>query len=169
MLSNRALISTTYISEMPLSETKKVELINAASDIFERETGINYALATNVENYDTTKMNSRTLLLNNFPVVSIEEVVLRGAVLDPNEYYYNKNIGAVGLTGAGASWYSSVPNDVKITYVSGYSLGNAPYDIQQAVKNIVVQLMNAQAQDDPNQVVISEYVKAIIARRRKVV
>lgn len=136
-------------------DTKLCELINAFSDWAESITGRNFLKQEYTETYPGS--GSQMLIVNHFPVTSIEQITVSGEVVPDTEYQVVDRPGRLVFRNAGWSKVSFVQGmapiplysskNIVIQYTAGYVLPKdavdpsnprtLPYDIEKAVLNLI--------------------------------
>lgn len=108
------------------------DLINACSFTIENYCGRQFKKRVfSEQEYDGNGRNY--LLLEQFPIVSIETVYIDGELLDPGQYKAKKGNGI--LIRKNSVWPKGDAN-IAVSYTAGYS--EIPYDLELACKHLVM-------------------------------
>ena len=92
--------------------------------------------------------STEMLVFGCAPVVSVTSVTVDGAVIDPSLYEHDDDrIYRLNTSGFPQSW--TFNKSIQIVYTSGFTIDNAPADLQRAVLMIIRDARGSTSRDDP--------------------
>lgn len=135
-LTTLAAVKAYLKIESTHDDTMLEDLINACSTAIENYCGRKFKEQPFDEEYDGTGKNY--LLLEQFPVKSINSLSIDGIVLDPSEYKVKKNNGV--LIRNNSVWPIGDIN-ISVSYIAG--LSSIPSPLELACKHYVMSFYKA--------------------------
>lgn len=75
-----------------------------------------------------------SLVLKRNPVSAISEMKFDDEIIDPNQYFLNKDTGIVRMY----FWFPRGFNIISVTYTAGYTVDNIPQNLKNAILDLAM-------------------------------
>lgn len=124
-------IDTTEV----MDDDRLVDLINSCSTAIENYCGRKFKEQEYTEEYDGT--GSKYILLQQYPVKSVDSVKIDDVLVDPNEYKVKKRNGLL----VNRNLWPTGDMNITVTYTAG--LSEIPADLELACRHYVMSFFKA--------------------------